>query len=109
MFPSALKNQLTQVLQKGFVVKRSVFQKCLELYPMPAWEKESERMDSRMSNRWNLYINLFGMLLVLLGFAMFYVYGTPGIYFFTFGFIALTIGNLSLWLNVWQEDLDAGL
>ena len=33
----ALKKQLTPVLQEGFVIKRSVFQPCLELYPMAEW------------------------------------------------------------------------
>lgn len=34
---SALKKQLLPVLQDGFVVKRAVFQPCLELYPMSEW------------------------------------------------------------------------
>lgn len=35
--PVALKKQLTPMLQEGFVLKRSVFQSCLELYPMTEW------------------------------------------------------------------------
>ncbi len=35
--PSAIKKQLQPVLQEGFVLKRSVFQTCLELYPMSEW------------------------------------------------------------------------
>ena len=38
MLPSALKKQLAPVMQKGFVLKRAVFQPCLELYPMNEWE-----------------------------------------------------------------------
>ena len=38
MLPAALKKQLTPVLQNGFVLKRAVFQPCLELYPMAEWE-----------------------------------------------------------------------
>ncbi|MFD1294706.1 division/cell wall cluster transcriptional repressor MraZ [Lutibacter holmesii] len=34
---AALKKQLLPVLQDGFVLKRSVFQPCLELYPMSEW------------------------------------------------------------------------
>ena len=34
---SALKKQLLPMLQDGFVLKRSVFQPCLELYPMSEW------------------------------------------------------------------------
>lgn len=37
MFSSAFKKQLSSVLQDGFVVKRAVFQPCLELYPMSEW------------------------------------------------------------------------
>jgi len=35
--PSAIKKQLQSILQEGFVLKRSVFQPCLELYPMREW------------------------------------------------------------------------
>lgn len=38
MFSSAFKKQLSSVLQKGFVIKRAVFQPCLELYPMQEWD-----------------------------------------------------------------------
>ena len=34
MVPAALKKQLLPLLQDGFVIKRSVFEPCLELYPM---------------------------------------------------------------------------
>ena len=37
MFSSAFKKQLSSVLQEGFVIKRAVFQPCLELYPMQEW------------------------------------------------------------------------
>lgn len=37
LMPAPLKKQLASVLQDGFVLKRSVFQPCLELYPMPEW------------------------------------------------------------------------
>ncbi len=37
MLSSALKKQLQPVLQEGFVLKRAVFQPCLELYPMREW------------------------------------------------------------------------
>jgi MraZ protein len=38
MMPAALKKQLASVVQQGFVLKRAVFQPCLELYPMDEWE-----------------------------------------------------------------------
>ena len=37
LLPAPLKKQLTASLQDGFVLKRSVFQPCLELYPMQEW------------------------------------------------------------------------
>ena len=37
MIPAPLKKQLASSLQDGFVLKRSVFQQCLELYPMEEW------------------------------------------------------------------------
>lgn len=37
MIPAPLKKQLASSLQDGFVLKRSVFQQCLELYPMDEW------------------------------------------------------------------------
>lgn len=37
LLPVAFKKQLTPVLDKGFVIKQSVFQKCLELYPLDEW------------------------------------------------------------------------
>jgi MraZ protein len=37
MLPSPLKKQLSAVLQDGFVLKRSVFQPCLEMYPLQEW------------------------------------------------------------------------
>jgi MraZ protein len=41
MIPSDLKKQVQSILNEGFVIKRSVFQKCLELYPMSEWNKEA--------------------------------------------------------------------
>jgi len=38
MVPAPLKKQLGN-LEEGFVLKRSVFQPCLELYPMGEWNK----------------------------------------------------------------------
>jgi len=34
---SALKKQLSPILQEGFVIKRAVFHPCLELYPISEW------------------------------------------------------------------------
>ena len=47
MLPVALKNQMVPVLNDGFVVKRSVFQSCLELYPMKEWNLLMEKMNKK--------------------------------------------------------------
>ena len=39
LFPSALKKQLHAVINNGFVIKRSVFNKCLEIHPMNEWNE----------------------------------------------------------------------
>lgn len=39
MLPAPLKKQLQEGLEDGFVLKRSVFQPCLELYPIAEWNK----------------------------------------------------------------------
>lgn len=44
VLPAPLKKQLLPVLEEGFVLKRSVFQKCLELYPMKEWNRIMEEV-----------------------------------------------------------------
>ena len=39
MVPSDLKKQLSPCLAQGFVLKRAVFQPCLELYSMDQWNE----------------------------------------------------------------------
>ncbi|GEQ86956.1 transcriptional regulator MraZ [Patiriisocius marinistellae] len=51
MVPSALKKQLDPVATGGFVIKRAVFQPCLELYPMVEWDALMEKMSKL--NRFN--------------------------------------------------------
>lgn len=51
MLPAVLKKQLAPVMQSGFVLKRAVFQPCLELYPMPEWEKLMAKVNKL--NRFN--------------------------------------------------------
>ena len=41
MFPAPLKAQMGEAISKGFVIKRSIFKKCLELFPMDNWQAES--------------------------------------------------------------------
>jgi MraZ protein len=51
MMPSPLKKQLHPVMTDGFVIKRAVFQPCLEMYPMDEWNALMEKM--RGLNRFN--------------------------------------------------------
>lgn len=51
MIAAPLKKQLAPVLQEGFILKRSVFQKCLELYPMQEWNILMEKVNKL--NRFN--------------------------------------------------------
>jgi len=44
MVPVALKKQLGN-LNDGFVLKRSVFQPCLELFPMSEWNKMMQKIN----------------------------------------------------------------
>ena len=44
MFPVAFKGQLGDKSQLGFVIKRSIFRKCLEIYPFEVWKQESDRV-----------------------------------------------------------------
>ena len=39
MFPAALKRQLQKIIDEGFVIKRSVFNQCLEIHPMNEWNE----------------------------------------------------------------------
>ncbi|WP_294220337.1 division/cell wall cluster transcriptional repressor MraZ [uncultured Chryseobacterium sp.] len=43
--PSSLIKQMENFDDKAFVVKRSVFQSCLEVYPMHAWDKMMARIN----------------------------------------------------------------
>jgi MraZ protein len=45
MLPNPLKKQLNASLQDGFVLKRSVFQTCLELYPMQEWNLMMQKIN----------------------------------------------------------------
>ncbi|WP_340075466.1 division/cell wall cluster transcriptional repressor MraZ [Leptobacterium sp. I13] len=61
MIPVALKNQLVPMLQKGFVMKRAVFQPCLELYPMDEWNVLMEKVNklNRFKKKNNDFIRRF--------------------------------------------------
>ena len=39
MLPSALRKQLHSIINDGFVIKRSVFNECIEIHPISEWNK----------------------------------------------------------------------
>lgn len=43
--PSSLVKHLEHFADKDFVVKRAVFQNCLEVYPMKTWNKRMEQIN----------------------------------------------------------------
>ena len=61
MVPAPLKKQLHAGLEKGFVLKRSVFQPCLELYPMEEWDKMMNKLNklNRFVKKNNDFIRRF--------------------------------------------------
>ena len=61
MLPSPLKKQLNAVLAEGFVLKRAVFQPCLELYPMSEWNMLMEKVNklNRFVKKNNDFIRRF--------------------------------------------------
>ncbi len=51
MLPTALKKQLMSQLESGFVLKRGMFEKCIELYPMSEWDDKMSKV-----NRLNRFV-----------------------------------------------------
>jgi MraZ protein len=61
MIPAVLKKQLSAALQDGFVLKRAVFQPCLELYPMAEWNTLMAKVNklNRFKKKNNDFIRRF--------------------------------------------------
>ncbi|MRT16657.1 division/cell wall cluster transcriptional repressor MraZ [Vitellibacter sp. q18] len=61
MVPAPLKKQLASVAQEGFVIKRAVFQPCLEMYPMKEWNALMLKMGelNRFDRKNNDFIRRF--------------------------------------------------
>lgn len=59
--PAALKKQLAPAMDDAFVLKRSVFSKCLELYPMQEWNEVMGKVNTlnRFVKKNNDFIRLF--------------------------------------------------
>ena len=61
MLPVSFKKQLASVMGNGFVLKRAVFQPCLELYPMNQWELLMQNINklNRFKKKNNDFIRRF--------------------------------------------------
>lgn len=59
--PSAFKKQLHNSANQAYVIKRSLFQSCLEIYPEPEWELVMERLNglNRFVKKNNDFIRKF--------------------------------------------------
>ncbi|MDT8415093.1 MAG: division/cell wall cluster transcriptional repressor MraZ [Flavobacteriaceae bacterium] len=61
MVPNALKKQMESIIHQNFVIKRAVFQPCLEIYPMEQWELLMEKINklNRFNKKNNDFIRRF--------------------------------------------------
>ena len=61
MMPIAIKKQLAASLSEGFVLKRAVFNTCLELYPLKEWRQLMEKVNglNRFNKKNNDFIRRF--------------------------------------------------
>lgn len=61
LIPIALKKQIADSVSQGFVLKRAVFQQCLELYPMQQWKDLISKVNklNRFKKKNNDFIRRF--------------------------------------------------
>ena len=61
LIPIALKKQIADSISQGFVLKRAVFQQCLELYPMQQWKDLISKVNklNRFKKKNNDFIRRF--------------------------------------------------
>jgi MraZ protein len=61
MIPVAIKKQLLPVISKEFVIKRSVFNNCLEFYPIKEWNDLMDKVNrlNRFNKKNNDFIRRF--------------------------------------------------
>ena len=57
MMPVSLKKQLSKLVNEGFVLKRAVFNPCIEMYPVNEWSKLMNKINGL--NRYNKKNNDF--------------------------------------------------
>ena len=61
MMPISLKKQLSKLINDGFVLKRSVFNHCIEMYPVSEWSKLMDKLNglNRFKKKNNDFIRRF--------------------------------------------------
>ena len=61
MMPIALKKQLSKLINESFVLKRSVFNHCIEMYPVSEWSKLMNKLNglNRFNKKNNDFIRRF--------------------------------------------------
>lgn len=61
ILPISLKNQLLPVLKDGFVIKRSVFQQCLEIYPKEEFDVLMKKVmkKSKINRKYDAFVRNF--------------------------------------------------
>ena len=67
--PADLKKQLAVVASDGFVIKRAVFQPCLELYPLKQWNILMDKVGqlNQFNRKNNDFISLGQLFFVYCG------------------------------------------
>lgn len=58
LLPSAFIRQMTGSMQEKFVLKKDLFERCLVLYPMDEWERQSQILRQH-TNPYNREHNIF--------------------------------------------------
>ena len=61
MMPIAIKKQFSKLISEGFVLKRSVFNHCIEMYPVSEWSKLMDKLNglNRFNKKNNDFIRRF--------------------------------------------------
>lgn len=61
ILPASLRKQLSDNPEGGFVMKRSIFNQCIELFPFSTWQKEAEQVGklNRFVKKNNDFIRMF--------------------------------------------------
>ena len=61
MMPVSLKKQLSKLVNEGFVLKRAVFNPCIEMYPVNEWSKLMNKLNglNRFNKKNNDFIRRF--------------------------------------------------